>query len=146
MTALAANKARKSLLNSATGRVPVGIGLAASAKLYAGSLVSVNSSGYAVAGRATATDKVLGVSRKLVDNTGGSAGDVTAKEIETGTFLFANSSSSDEITAADIGAWCYVVDDNTVAKTDNSSARPKAGRIAGVDSSGVWVEVGVHPV
>lgn len=146
MTALAANKARKSLLNCALSRIPVGIPLAASQKLYAGSLVSVNSSAYGKTATAAATDKVLGVSEELVDNSTGSAGDKTAKRIATGTFLFANSASSDLIALSDIGAWCYVVDDNTVAKTDDSGARPKAGRIAGVDSSGVWVEVGVHPV
>lgn len=82
----------------------------------------------------------------MADNSSGSAGDISSERVERGTFLFANSASGDAIAAADIGAWCYVVDNNTVAKTDDSGARPKAGKIMAVESAGVWVEVGVHPV
>ena len=36
----------------------------------------------------------------------------------------------------------YIVDNQTVAKTDNSAARKKAGKIIDVDANGVWVLVG----
>ena len=49
---------------------------------------------------------------------------------------------TDLIAKADIGAICYVVDNQTVAKTDNSTARKAAGKIIDVDADGVWVEVG----
>lgn len=145
MTAISIDKNRR-YIGDLEGHLSQAIPVAASTKIPAGALTSVNSSGNAVNGRATSTDKVLGVNEVEVDNSAGSAGDKSTSRIARGTFLFANSASSDLIAAKDIGAWCYVVDNDTVALTDNSGARPKAGRIAGVDSSGVWVEVGMHPV
>ncbi|MCY1460857.1 hypothetical protein D9M71_784510 [compost metagenome] len=56
-------------------------------------------------------------------------------------FAFANSAAGDEITRADIGATAYIVDDQTVAKTDGTSTRSVAGTIRDVDSDGVWVEI-----
>ena len=50
--------------------------------------------------------------------------------------------SFDAITLADIGNTAYIVDDSTVAKTDNSAARKAAGKIIDVDAAGVWVLVG----
>ena len=58
-------------------------------------------------------------------------------------FPFKNSTSTDEITRAEIGDNCYIIDDETVAKTDGSSARSIAGKIVDLDSAGVWVSVGI---
>jgi hypothetical protein len=58
----------------------------------------------------------------------------------TGTFKYNNSASADLIAADDIGKACYIVDDNTVALTDGSATRSRAGIIEGVDTDGgVWV-------
>ena len=57
-------------------------------------------------------------------------------------FQFANSTAADLITRADIGNTAFIVDDQTVAKTDNSAARKAAGKIIDVDAGGVWVLVG----
>lgn len=46
-----------------------------------------------------------------------------------------------QIVAADIGASAFVVDAETVAKTSDTNARPKAGMIRNVDASGVWVSI-----
>lgn len=55
---------------------------------------------------------------------------------------FANSASADLIAAAQIGSDCYLVDDQTVAKTSNSAARTIAGRVWSLDSvKGVLVQV-----
>jgi hypothetical protein len=81
----------------------------------------------------------MGRAKETVDNSSGSAGDLNV-EIEKGIFRFANSSSTDEITRADIGSNCYIVDDQTVAKTSGSSTRSVAGKIFDVDSLGVWVD------
>ena len=37
----------------------------------------------------------------------------------------------------------YIVDDQTVAKTNGSSTRSAAGTIVDVDAQGVWVRVGI---
>jgi hypothetical protein len=63
-------------------------------------------------------------------------------DIQFGCFRFDNSTSTDEIKAADIGGIAYIVDDATVAKTDNSGARKIAGAIVDVDDVGVWVDIG----
>ncbi len=115
---------------------------AAAKKFYAGALVMRDASGNATPG-ATATG-CLGIGRceEAADNSGGSAGDKTVR-VRAGVFRWANSASGDAIARADIGADCYVVDDQTVAKTNGSSTRSVAGKVVDVDSLGVWVLTGV---
>jgi len=62
--------------------------------------------------------------------------------VRTGVFRFANSAGADEIALADVGADAWIVDDQTVAKTDGTASRSKAGRIMDVDAHGVWVSIG----
>lgn len=57
----------------------------------------------------------------------------------SGIFLYANSAAADEITAAEVGDDCYIVDDQTVAKTSGTNSRSVAGTVYDVDASGVWV-------
>ena len=64
----------------------------------------------------------------------------TAIKVRRGVFRFGNSASTDAIGRTEIGKPCYVVDDQTVAETNNSGARPVAGTVFGVDAQGVWVE------
>ncbi|MGZ9811280.1 hypothetical protein ACXN5S_12530 [Pseudoroseicyclus sp. H15] len=112
--------------------------LAASALAFAGALLMRNAAGYLLPG-ATATGSV-GVGRisKTADNSGGSAGDL-AVDFEEGVFLFDNSASGDAITIADIGEVAWIVDDETVAKTDGTGTRSPAGIIQDVSAAGVWV-------
>jgi len=114
--------------------------VAASTRIFAGALVCINASGYAVPGSTATTLKARGVAQEYVDNSAGAAGDVRV-ETRRGVFCFANSSSTDEITRADIGADAYIVDDQTVAKTHATNSRSVAGVIRDVDSDGVWVEI-----
>ncbi len=112
--------------------------VAASAKIYAGALVARDANGDATPG-ATATG-LLGIGRAeaRADNSAGSAGDISV-EVRTGVFRFDNSAGADQVTRADIGADCYIVDDATVAKTDGTGTRSVAGRVFDVDADGVWV-------
>ena len=112
---------------------------ASATKILAGTIVVLASTGNAEMGT-TATGKVcVGVADDTVDNSGGSAGDLQVP-VRRGCFQFANSASTDALANTDYGATCYIVDNQTVAKTDGSSARSKAGIVRGVDSNGVWVE------
>jgi hypothetical protein len=113
---------------------------AANARIYAGGLVALNAAGDAVAASAVAAQRTRGVAQAAVDNTGGAAGDKTVAT-RRGTYRFKNSAAGDLIARADIGNACYVVDDETVAKTNGSGARPVAGTIRDVDAAGVWVEI-----
>ena len=117
----------------------INIGVAGGKKIYAGALVAVDANGYATPG-ATATNlKALGRAEEQVDNSGGADGAVTVN-VRKGIFRFENH-PSDQVTAADIGNNCYMVDDQTVAKTDGTGTRSVAGRVFDVDSEGVWVDL-----
>ena len=112
--------------------------VAASTTLFAGAMVMRNAAGHLVEGQ-TATGLVgVGVADAEANNSGGSAGDITAR-VRPGIFRMANSASTDEITIAEIGAVAYAVDDQTVAKTDGSSSRSPAGIVSDVDDQGVWI-------
>lgn len=114
--------------------------IAAAVKVFAGALVMLDASGDATPG-AVATGQIpLGRAREQVDNSGGSAGDLSLT-VEAGVFRWQNSAAGDAITRAEIGDVCYIVDDETVAKTDGTSTRSKAGLIVDVDSLGVWVDM-----
>lgn len=110
-------------------------------KTYAGGIACVEA-GYATPGRGATTLKALGRFEQTVDNTGGASGDQVV-DILSGVFKWNNSSAGDAITQADLFSDCYVVDDQTVAKTSATNTRSKAGVIVGVDpDGGVWVLMG----
>lgn len=117
--------------------------VAASTLIYAGALVAVNASGYAVPASTPAAGaahlQVVGRAEKQADNSAGSAGAISVT-VQQGVFRWKNSSSTNAIVAADVGRDCFAVDDETVARTSNLGARSHAGRVMLVDSSGVWVE------
>ena len=108
------------------------------ATIYAGTLVTRLASGGNLVPAGTASAGVaVGVAEETVTGDG-----VKTLEYSRGCYQFANSASGDLITTADIGNTCYVVDNQTVAKTDSSGTRKAAGKIVDVDAGGVWVEVG----
>lgn len=110
-------------------------------KIFGGALVLADSTGHARKG-ATATGlRGIGRAAALADNTSGADGDIKV-DVDRGIFRWANSAGGDEITQADIGSTCYVVDDQTVAKTDGTGTRSPAGQVVDVDSIGVWVLTG----
>lgn len=115
------------------------LALAAATLIYGGTIVCVNASGYATKGATSTTLKAVGVSEDRADNSAGAAGDVGV-QVRKGVFAFANSASTDQITLADIGNDCYIVDDSTVAKTNGSATRSVAGKVFDVDDDGVWVK------
>ena len=114
--------------------------VAAATRIFAGSLVCLNAAGFAVPGATATTLTARGRAEEQVDNRDGAAGDLKI-ETRRGVFSFANSASADEITRADINNACYIVDDQTVAKTDGTETRSVAGIIRDVDEAGVWVEI-----
>lgn len=118
----------------------VGYPVKASVKPIQGG-IAVLSAGYAAPGT-TATGLIaVGRFEETVDNTAGANGDVSV-QIKRGTFKFGNSSAGDLIAQADVGADCYIVDDQTVAKTSATNTRSVAGKIIAVDADGVWVKIG----
>lgn len=110
----------------------------AATKIFGGTIACLNAAGNLVKGSAALNLKAIGRARSTADNSAGAAGAISG-ETETGTFRFANSAAADLIARADIGADCYIVDDQTVAKTNGGATRSIAGKIADVDAQGVWV-------
>lgn len=108
------------------------------AKVFAGSLVAINASGYATPGAAAATLTYFGRAEETVDNSAGSAGDVTV-QVRRGKMFKWGNYASDAVTQAELGKLCYIYDDAQVAKTSGDGARSVAGIVLGVDADGVWV-------
>lgn len=113
--------------------------LPAAGKINQGAMVQIAATGFAVAASATVANVTIGRAEEAVDNTGGANGDKRIK-VRRGVFRYANSAAGDLIARTEIGKTVYVVDDQTVAKTNNAGARPAAGICFDVDAQGVWVE------
>lgn len=112
--------------------------VAATTKIFAGALVALNSSGNAVPAADTAGLRVVGRAEASVDNSAGSAGDLTV-DAKEGVFLY-NNSATDAVDANDRGKLCFIEDDNTVSEA-GATHRVVAGRVVDVTAAGVWVDV-----
>ncbi|WP_031438181.1 hypothetical protein [Methylobacter tundripaludum] len=108
---------------------------------YQGGMAVLNA-GYAAPGTAATGLVAIGRFEETADNSAGAAGAIKAR-VKRGKFLFANSAAGDAIAQADVGAACYIVDDQTVAKTDGAGSRSRAGHIVAVETAGVWVQIGL---
>lgn len=80
------------------------------------------------------TDIVMGLIHKQTVNPSTTDGAV-ACDIETGTFYMKCAGSSDLLTQADVGAKVYLVDNQTIGKTNGGASRPECGTLVNVDSS-----------
>lgn len=133
MTALIADRnTPQSLGDNRVGKA------AAAVMIYAGALLIRNAAGFLLPGT-TATGNIgVGRAHEQIDNTTGADGDLDVR-FDPGIHRFENSAAADLITFAEIGDVAYVVDDQTVAKTDATATRSPAGIIEDVDTLGVWV-------
>jgi len=122
----------------------VDVPLKASAKVFPGGMVAMDSTGYGVAVTAALGLRVCGrfapehAATISLDNTGGASGALVAR-VEQGVFRYANSANADLIAQANLPCVVYAVDDQTVALTDGSGARSPAGIAIAVDTIGVFV-------
>ena len=109
----------------------------AAVKIFTGSIVALNATGYAVPGVTATTLVARGIAQETIDNSGGADGDLRV-EVMGGqqAYHVVNDGSIDR---THIGKTCYIVDDQTVAATDGTATRSVAGTVADVDSAGVWV-------
>lgn len=104
-----------------------------------GKIACANATGYATPGATATTLTFLGMFGETVDNTGGADGAKTVLVERKEAFKFKNS-GADAVTQAELGKTCYIVDSETVAKTNGGNTRSAAGKVVGIDSDGVWVE------
>lgn len=123
------------------GGVEFGMPIKGNTKLYAGTIACVDATGFVVAGATSTTLKALGITENQFDNTGGADGAFLVR-FRKGVWLLANSAGGDQLSNADWGSDVYIVDNQTVAKTNGTNTRSVAGKCRGIDaaSGGVWVE------
>lgn len=134
MTAL--NSGRNTTMRLGDHRVEP---MAAAVKIFAGAIVMRNAAGHVTKG-ATATGCIgVGRASDTFDNSAGAAGDLRC-EYRTGVFGYANH-AADLVTQADVGKLCYIVDDQTVAKTHGGNTRSPAGYVDGIEGGTVWVRL-----
>ena len=111
----------------------------AATKIFKGAIVMRNAAGYLIKG-ATATGSFgVGISQSLADNTAGANGALSINW-RPGVAYLANL-AADLCLVTDIGAKCFIADDQTVARTNGGATRSPAGVIEDVDANGVWVRL-----
>jgi hypothetical protein len=112
--------------------------VAGGAKVYAGSLVCRNATGYAVPGADQTGVKFLGVALEQADNTGGADGAKKVRLRRKGAFEMAASNMA----LTNLDDPVYVVDDQTVGLAGQTSHQVACGRVAGfVSAISVFVDV-----
>lgn len=117
----------------------IAVPVLANTKIYAGALVAINAAGFAVPGAVATTLTYFGRAEAAADNTGGANGAKVVEVRRRKAFKWANH-GADAIVAADLGKTCYIVDDQTVAKTNGGNTRSAAGQVVKIDADGVWVQ------
>jgi predicted RecA/RadA family phage recombinase len=112
--------------------------VAANSKIYSGSLVCANTSGYAVPADDTAGLKFLGVALEQVDNTGGANGAILLRLRRTGVFEFDAAS----ITQTMVGSAMYAMDDHTVDDAAGATNDIKVGVLVKyVSDTKGWIDI-----
>lgn len=102
-------------------------------KIWKGSLVATDATGYAIAGAGIAATglKIWGIAIATVDNTAGASGAATVA-VQQGDYQFANL-GGDPVAQVDIGSAVFCDDDQTIRKTSNTSTRSNVGQFRGFD-------------
>ena len=126
--------------------------VAASTKIEAGKLVSLNAAGYAkqyapAANVVAATEIVVVRCEQPADNSDGAAG-VLRVTIRGGIFRWNNDTTGKVLTRANIGDAVYGTDAETVqsdaqTQAGGSAECSKVGRLMNVDDDGAWVATGI---
>lgn len=107
--------------------------VAANTTLYAGTMLAVNAAGQLVPPGTAGAVRVVGYAQT------NSTGLATHPAWLGVSGPWVNGSGADQVTAADVGATVYAVDNQTIAKTD-TGGRLAAGTVWSVDADGVWVK------
>lgn len=99
----------------------------------AGTMVCVNTDGFAVSGKLAPDLVYIGRANERVDNTAGQDGDATVLVERGRMFAWANDGT---ITQTSVGQRVYIADNQTVSTTDTGASH--AGTCVLIDDCGVW--------
>jgi hypothetical protein len=114
--------------------------VAAGTAIYRGMQVALNA-GYLEPATEALGLVAVGRASQNIDNSAGLAGARNC-DVDRGTFLWNNAPGADAITLADNGAVCYMLDDQTVARTDGGGARSAAGRVRMMETQPLLTTLG----
>lgn len=118
--------------------VEVEFPVAASTKIFAGSLVCVNANGFVTPAGDTAGYTFVGVAQEQVDNTSGSNGAKVVRVRRTGVFEFDAAS----LTQAMMGQPMYAVDDHTFDDAGGAINDVKVGVLVKyVSATKGWIDI-----
>lgn len=117
----------------------IAVPVAAGAVIYGGAMVVANATGFAAPASTALNLTYLGRAEESVNNAAGANGAKTALVRRKQAFFFANL-AADALTQADLGKTVYMVDDQTVAKTNGGGTRSAGGKLVEFTADGVWVE------
>jgi predicted RecA/RadA family phage recombinase len=112
--------------------------VATNTKIFAGSLVCVNATGYAVPAADTAGYQFAGVAMEQVDNSGGSDGGQSVNLRRAGVFEF----DAVSITQAMVGTGMYAKDDHTFDDTAGATNHINVGQLVKyVSATKGWIDI-----
>lgn len=112
--------------------------VATGTKIYAGSMVCVNTTGYAVPAGDTVGYRFAGVAMEQVDNSSGGDGAAIVKLRRAGVFEFDAAS----ITQAMVGMAMYAVDDHTFDDAAGTTNDIKVGLLVKyVSATKGWIDI-----
>jgi hypothetical protein len=112
--------------------------VAANTKIFAGSLVCVNSTGYAVPAADTSGYRFVGVAMEQVDNSDGTDGGKVVRLRRTGVFEF----DAGSITQAMVGTSMYATDDHTFDDAAGPTNDIKVGQLVKyVSATRGWIDI-----
>lgn len=112
--------------------------VAANAVIHYSAIVAVDANGYLVPAADTAGLDVVGIADESADNTGGANGALEVR-VYRGAALIATTGAS-KLVQADVGADCFILDDNTVVKAAGTTNSITAGEVLELaNANAVWV-------
>ncbi|HUB68007.1 MAG TPA: hypothetical protein VL981_11035 [Candidatus Methylacidiphilales bacterium] len=118
--------------------------VAALTSLYAGTLIALNSSGFATYATDAAGLEVVGRAEYNVNNSADAIGGALSIQVRRGVFKYFNSSRSSgayALAAGNVGQICYVQDEQTVQTAAGSTNKIIAGVFLGLDTDGkAWID------
>lgn len=111
--------------------------VAASTKIYQGTLVFLTAAGYADDDTATGVNGFLGIAKEYVDNSSGSAGDLSVEVYTEGDFELVGSGFAQ----ADVGSIVYAEDNFTIGVSISSASVPIGKVVRYVSATKLIVEI-----
>jgi hypothetical protein len=111
----------------------------AAVKIPKGTLVSINSSGYATNASDASGDIFAGVAYETVDNSGGSPGDKDIRVETTGTFVFIDAGANGAQT--DVGVEFKIVDNQSITDASTTNNIKAGVCVESLDANTVRIRI-----